>query len=146
MVQSLKNINQLVKKDPKYFDYLEFCLNVDKNDSTSYSEKGLDLFENGHFDMASIYFKKPISIGPPAVEINLFYLGKCYEHLGYYEDFLLLMYEVIKNDDLAISPYLELLSSNISSFEKEKLRNDIRKSKALLSLLSEEEKCHYGIC
>lgn len=131
-----------------YHNQLDFAysnltemISLDPFDSTAYAEMGFFLFQQNVFKEASSYFKKAISLGPPAVGMHTYYYAKCLQELGkknaaYY------LHQAAAIDKEAISPWLDLIDHYLGSkeiIEATKIAKRILKIKKYREQLEKDE-------
>ena len=93
--QSENHLNEMVKIDPF--------------DSTAYTEYGLFLFQQKRFEEALEKFNKAIALGPPSVAMNKYFIIQVLQKIEPNSDFITMLNEVLKDDPLSLSPWLDLV-------------------------------------
>jgi tetratricopeptide (TPR) repeat protein len=115
-----------------HFDLQHSCLEqmrlLDPNDSTAYSELGLLYFARSDWKNAVECFSHSVILGPPAMAMNAYFLGKSYLNLNEPKSAENNFLFSIELDDLAVSPIVELISLYI-------LQNRIEESKKWAHLI-----------
>lgn len=114
---------------------------TDPNDSTHLTEMGMYYINQEDADNALIYLKHAIKLGPPAMSMNYFFQGLCYQELGNNEEFVNSMLASSEFDSLAVSPLFELYSFYKSLKDPKALefKEKIINNKDLYDQLDEEE-------
>ncbi|HVV69213.1 MAG TPA: hypothetical protein VG895_00125 [Patescibacteria group bacterium] len=128
------------------YKYTESCLlemiDLDKHDSTGYSELGLFYSNNELYQDALPMFKKAIQLGPPAIGMNAYYYGKCLELSGNIEMAMTAFYEAAQLDEQSLSPWIDLFFIYINAnqgYLAKKIAQHIFNTAILKEQLSDEE-------
>lgn len=126
--------------DSAYSNFVEMIA-LDPFDSIAYAEMGFFLLQQNNFKEASPYFKKAISLGPPAVGMHAYYYAKCLQELGR-KDAIQYLYKATELDKEAISPWLDIIDYYLSKKETVKLKITVKhilKSQRYRDQLEENE-------
>lgn len=93
--QSENHFNEMVKIDPF--------------DAIAYTEYGLFLFQQQRFYEALEKFNQASDLGPPSVAMNKYFIIQVLQKIEPNSDFITMLNEVLRDDPLALSPWLDLV-------------------------------------
>lgn len=121
-LQSIAKWNMINNHLDEAEESLNEMIKVDPYDSTSFSEMGIFLMKYNRFEEAGIHFKKAALLGAPGVGMNTYFYAKTLEQLGKENEAIDALYEVTEIDEIAISPWLDILEYYTKSNMTDKAR------------------------
>jgi len=134
------HLNESNDKDA--FFYYEKMNELDPNDSTHHTEAGMYFVNKDLPKQAKPFFLKAIKSGPPAMAMNHYFLGLCYQNSSQYNKFIYNMKRSMEYDPLAITPVWELLiyyKASKDTYNYHYYKEFILNNKNLMEQLEDEE-------